>query len=56
MSKNTIFQPVLFSFNFSFYSFIEQDHTFVHLLKTDAYGELEVDETIPLSMTFTTPE
>ena len=33
--RNTIFQPVIYSFNFRLFSFIERDHTFLHEVKVD---------------------
>lgn len=40
-TRNTIFQPVLYSFNFRLFSFIERDHTFLHEVKTDRNGDID---------------
>ena len=39
--RNTIFQPVLYSFNFRLFSFIERDHTFIHEVKKDRNGDID---------------
>ena len=56
MAHNVIFQPMLFSFNFRLFSFIERDKTFIHPVHIDSGGELSLGDEIQHAMPFSTPE